>query len=567
MTKMQTVDESWNALDTLSALNVLSNPIMVADRSMVIRFVNEAAYKMFESIEADIRKDLPSFVARAVVGKSIDVFHKNPIYQRRIMEHLVRPHDGKFTIGGKSLFFKATPNFDASGALASVYVEWQDRTFAVEKQAQVMKFIHDVKQMADAHDAGMISTFLDTAHLDDELRPVAESANRMVRSHINTKKKIMAVVAEFANGNLDADIERFSGDRRFINEAVDGIRASFRGIMSEMKRFCSGLRNGDLSVTIDPGAFKGEYEVLALLMDESLSDLSQTISSVAGHVDQVALAVEQISDGSGILSQTSQVASASVEAVSESTEETSKQVKSNAQSAKSAAKLASETTAAANSGSKRVEDMVNAMEGIRSSSKNISKIIKVIDEIAFQTNLLALNAAVEAARAGEHGRGFAIVAQEVRSLAGRSATAAKETENLIVDASQKVDEGTALTKLTREAFSEISENAKKVEALVVEISSSSDEQARGVAQINAAIMGVTNSAQATNQQAINLSGSARQMKEATDMMKQEFARFRTRESERIPEGWLAASRARRSGASSGADLARATGWQQHSARR
>jgi methyl-accepting chemotaxis protein len=177
------------------------------------------------------------------------------------------------------------------------------------------------------------------------------------------------------------------------------------------------------------------------------------------------------------------------------------------------------------------------MEGIRASSQDIAKIIKVIDEIAFQTNLLALNAAVEAARAGQHGRGFAVVAQEVRNLAGRSAKAARETSDLIEDASTRVQAGVKIADETSRAFVSIADDITKVRTLVSEIATASGEQSRGVAQINVAIGEVAKSALSTSQQAEELAASAAEMQAATQSMLAEVGRFTLRHDEpaRAPE--------------------------------
>jgi len=138
--------------------------------------------------------------------------------------------------------------------------------------------------------------------------------------------------------------------------------------------------------------------------------------------------------------------------------------------------------------------MVESMKNIKSSSADIAKIIKVIDEIAFQTNLLALNAAVEAARAGQHGRGFAVVAAEVRNLAGRSAKAAQETSELIVGSSKRVEAGVEVSNQAREAFDKIAGDISQVTDLVGKIAAASDEQARGVTYINRAIQEISDAA-------------------------------------------------------------------------
>jgi len=615
----------WKYLSSLETLNILSNPVTITDADMIIRFVNEAAFQMFEAIEEDIRQDLPHFTARELVGKNVDVFHKDPAHQRKMMAGLVEPHDGGFKIGGKSLGFKATPILDDEGKLRTVYVEWTDLTAAVRRANQIEHLMGAINEMSDAHDEGLTSHFIPLDGFDDELRVVADGTNRMVRqhievtnkilgwvrefgegnldlkiealpgdraaithaiegirltmktvsaeinkltdriramteahddglishvidtsdmsmdfafvaegtnamvqSHIETKKKILACMFEFAAGNFDAEIEEFSGERVFINDAIEAIRDSFKRVTSEISRFCSALEAGDLSIKLDANDFPGDYRKLVSMMENSLSTLNRTMTTATEQVQQVAITVEQMSQASQALATNSQIQSSSVDEVSASAEQTSIQVKSNAAAAESATKLVAGTATVAADGTGKISEMVNAMDGIRASSQDIAKIIKVIDEIAFQTNLLALNAAVEAARAGQHGRGFAVVAQEVRNLAGRSAKAARETSDLIEDASTRVKSGVRIAGETREAFVRIAQDIQEVQTIVNDIAVASDEQARGVTQINLAIGEIAKTALATSQQADELAASSNQMQAATETMRGDFSRFKLR---------------------------------------
>ena len=200
---------------------------MVAGRDHVIRFVNEAAYRMFEAIEADIRRDLPNFRARDVVGKSVDVFHKNPSYQHRILDGMTAPHNGKFTVGGKHLAFRASPILGADGLAEWLYVEWQDRTDLNEGKSQVERLLSRITEMADQHEQGWINHTMSTDGFNDQMKSVADRVNHMVGVHIDTKKKIIACVSQFAEGNFEAELEEFPNDRAYVNRAVEAIRANF----------------------------------------------------------------------------------------------------------------------------------------------------------------------------------------------------------------------------------------------------------------------------------------------------------------------------------------------------
>ncbi len=215
--------------------------------------------------------------------------------------------------------------------------------------------------------------------------------------------------------------------------------------------------------------------------------LKELVVKLTEGSEQVASASEQVSASSQGLAQGSSEQASSLEETSASMEEMASVTKQNANNAEEAAKLVDICSAAANNGSKAVGEMTNSMEEINKSSKEIAEITKVIDGIAFQTNLLALNAAVEAARAGEHGKGFAVVAEEVRNLAQRSATAAKDTTALIDDCVAKAENGAQIAGKGRESLEEIVENVGKVNDLTKEIANASVEQSSGIDQVGKAV--------------------------------------------------------------------------------
>jgi len=238
----QTTDQSATAatpfaaqFDVMSVLHGLSNPVMVADPDMTIRFVNAAATRMFEAIESDIRRDLPDFNARDVVGKPIDLFHRNPAYQRNLMADLAKPHDGKFTVGGRRLAFRAIPHHDAGGRTVGLFVEWQDLTAIEESTQQIDRLLAELSRMSAAHKAGQIHDYMDESLFTPVFRDLVARVNEMVRDHIATKRKIITCAEAFARGDFDHLLERFTGERVFINEAMDGIRDAFRRTIHEIQ--------------------------------------------------------------------------------------------------------------------------------------------------------------------------------------------------------------------------------------------------------------------------------------------------------------------------------------------
>ncbi len=276
--------------------------------------------------------------------------------------------------------------------------------------------------------------------------------------------------------------------------------ALVRGIKLSLKQAidnANAVAQGDLSTNI---RVDGKDEVAQLL--QSLSTMQDSLVKVVASVRQgsesVSTASSEIAQGNSDLSARTESQASALEETAASMEELSSTVKQNADNARQANQLAQSASTVAVQGGEVVAQVVDTMKGINDSSRKINDIISVIDGIAFQTNILALNAAVEAARAGEQGRGFAVVAGEVRSLAGRSAEAAKEIKTLITDSVQRVEQGTALVDQAGNTMTEVVSSIRRVTDIMGEISAASTEQSAGVAQVGEA---VTQMDQATQQNA------------------------------------------------------------------
>jgi len=246
------------------------------------------------------------------------------------------------------------------------------------------------------------------------------------------------------------------------------------------------VASGDLSSTI---VITGRDETGQLLsaMKDMQDNLVKVVSSVREGSESVSTASAEIAQGNNDLSARTEQQASALEETAASMEELSSTVKQNADNARQANQLAQSASTVAAKGGEVVAQVVDTMKGINDSSRKIADIISVIDGIAFQTNILALNAAVEAARAGEQGRGFAVVASEVRSLAGRSADAAKEIKSLINASVERVEQGTALVDQAGVTMTEVVSSIRRVTDLMGEISAASTEQSAGVSQVGEAI--------------------------------------------------------------------------------
>ncbi|MGA8096273.1 MAG: methyl-accepting chemotaxis protein, partial [Steroidobacteraceae bacterium] len=252
-----------------------------------------------------------------------------------------------------------------------------------------------------------------------------------------------------------------------------------RNIVEETREVINAASQGDLTRRLDARLDSPELRAMAEGINTLLESMGGLVRGVRSTATEVNRSAEEISAGNGNLSRRTEEQSASLEETASSMEEMTTTVKQNADNAAQASQLALAARDQAERGGGVVNQAVAAMADIKQSSKKIADIIGVIDEIAFQTNLLALNAAVEAARAGEQGRGFAVVASEVRSLAGRSATAAKEIKGLIQDSVRKVEDGSARVTQSGHTLEEIVASVKKVSDIVAEIAAASREQSAG----------------------------------------------------------------------------------------
>jgi len=259
-------------------------------------------------------------------------------------------------------------------------------------------------------------------------------------------------------------------------------------VEEEVAQIVRRALDNDLSLRVSLEGKSQFFAGLGAGLNQLLDNVAQMVRDIKAAAAAVRMGAEEISKGNTNLSQRTEEQSSSLEETASSMEQMTSTVKQNADNAGQANQLATAARDQAEKGGAVVGKAVRAMAEINEASKKIADIISVIDEIAFQTNLLALNAAVEAARAGEQGRGFAVVATEVRSLAGRSATAAKEIKGLIQDSVRKVGDGSALVTQSGQTLEQIVASVKKVSDIIAEIAAASREQSSGIEQVNKAVM-------------------------------------------------------------------------------
>ncbi|MCE7518212.1 methyl-accepting chemotaxis protein [Vreelandella titanicae] len=262
-----------------------------------------------------------------------------------------------------------------------------------------------------------------------------------------------------------------------------------RGIMTPLSKaqaLANAMAQGNLDNNIDITC-KDEFGVMLTALKSMETKFSQVVMSVRNNAESVNVAADEIVLGTDDLSRRTQEQAANIEETAASMDEITSTVRQNADNAAEADKLVYDVSQQANAGGEIAEQAVKAMEDINISSRKISGIVGLIDQIAFQTNLLALNASVEAARAGEQGRGFAVVANEVRNLAGRSADAAKDIKKLVEESISQVDTGSKLVNRAGKSLEDIVNGVQRVTVLMAEIATASREQSQGIEQVNTAV--------------------------------------------------------------------------------
>jgi methyl-accepting chemotaxis protein len=309
-----------------------------------------------------------------------------------------------------------------------------------------------------------------------------------------------------------------------------------RSIVDPLQRVVHGaeaLARGDLSIKVDVHR-QDEVGAVAESLNRAITQLGGIVSGVKHASESISSASQQLAAGNTDLSQRTEQQAASLEETASSMEELTATVRQNADNAQQATTLATNASSIARRGGEEVERVVETMHEISGSSAKVAEIITVIEGIAFQTNILALNAAVEAARAGEQGRGFAVVAGEVRTLAQRSASAAKEIKQLIGESVQRVEVGSKLVEQAGDTIREVVQSVQRVTDIIGEISSASHEQRTGIEQVNQAVSQMDQVTQQNAALVEEASAAAHSMAEQAGTLRHAVAAFKVNASEVQP---------------------------------
>ncbi|WP_313148470.1 methyl-accepting chemotaxis protein [Stenotrophomonas sp.] len=443
-------------------------------------------------------------------------------------------------------------------------------TATSDMTAMLRRFSEQTQLMAQMH-AGP-----DISHRIPEDFPgvygqLAGGINTVIFEHLDSIRAAFDVLNQYAAGNLTQDAQRLPGTRAFLHEAMDAAKASLLAINTQIQQLANAAAAGDFSQRGDADRFDHDFKVMIeqlnsmmQVADGNLGQLSQLLQAIAegdltarmdgqfhgvfarmrddanttvaqltqivGQIQasagSITLAAGEIASGNSDLSRRTEQQAANLEETAASMEELTSTVKQNAEHARQANQLAIGAHGVASQGGEVVGQVVVTMSAIEASSKKIAEIISVIDGIAFQTNILALNAAVEAARAGEQGRGFAVVASEVRTLAQRSAAAAKEIKGLIDDSVGKVAEGSSLVHQAGSTMGEIVASVQRVTDIMAEISAASQEQSAGIEQVNQTVVQMDETTQQNAALVEEATAAARAMEDQAAQLGEAVARFR-----------------------------------------
>ena len=345
----------------------------------------------------------------------------------------------------------------------------------------------------------------------------------VLRKLIKPIDNVVKAAERISVGDFDVTLtSNYEDEIGILTNTFAKTATTLKSVIADISHVLNAIANKNLAVSTS-AEYVGELEEIEVSINNILGNLNIIVGDLSQTSDEVTSGAEQVSSGAQALSQGATEQAASIEELSATISDVAEKIKNNANDAQMAKETSIQATKAVLDGNEQMNQLLKAMEEISHKSNEIGKIIKTIDDIAFQTNILSLNAAVEAARAGSAGKGFAVVADEARSLADKSAEAAKNTTNRIVCSKEAVERGTKVAEKTAEFLMGIVEGAKKSTEYLEHIAEASDEQALAISQINQGVEQIsavvqTNSATAEESAAASeeLSGQAQTLKDMVD---------------------------------------------------
>jgi methyl-accepting chemotaxis protein len=507
-----------------TAFEVSGAALLITDRDFKIRQVNSALTKMMRNRADDFRTMIKDFDPDDLIGKSMDAFHVDPSKARIRLANIENlPFKTKIAIGEAYVGLLVDSILDESGELIGYVLDWKDQTYQMQDQV-----------IMDAIDNGQ-------GRVELSLDGTVKSANRTFATWLNTDAADLVDVdlkGSLCRETEDPEKQDLWDEAKEGSGAFDRFQLTFRGsditidgclapipdhkkntkgylllgtditkerkatlaaenrrnemtkaqmeVVEALQSSLAKLSQGDLTATVG-SEFAEDYEQLRGDYNEALQSLRSAMAGVLEATTSIHSDAQEVRSATAELSKRTENQAATLEETSAALTELTVSVQSTSEGAAKASQVVGDAHKNAEESGEVVRTAVAAMEEIETSSKSISSIITVIDDIAFQTNLLALNAGVEAARAGDAGRGFAVVASEVRALAQRASEAAGEISELINSSGQQVQKGATLVQKAGSALTEIISSVQDISVHVSSIAKSAKEQSVGISEINDAI--------------------------------------------------------------------------------
>lgn len=537
-----------------ASLETISANIMIADENLNILYVNSATRALLEAAEDEMRAELPQFSMAKLVGSNIDIFHKNPQHQRKMLGALKSRHDATIKVGSHIFDLIVTPLKSGEKTVGFV-VEWADararientdfrnQLRAISRAQAVIEFTTDGQIIkANDHFINAMGYRLEELHGKNHRMfladgPDGDAEYATLWADLKANKPLLGDIVRYGKGKrrvyLNASYNPITDDSgrvvkvvKFANDVSDRVTA-VREIADALQR----LANGDLGCKIT-SSFSGAFEPMRGNFNETVEQLSTALSAVSRSANVIEMGAKEIAEASNDLSRRTEQQAAALEETAAALDEITVNVANASKRADEARSATEDASKSARHSAQVVTQAIDAMARIEQSSRQISNIISVIDEIAFQTNLLALNAGVEAARAGEAGKGFAVVAQEVRELAQRSAKAAKEINQLIMSSSGEVKNGVELVAETGVALEGIQNNVASVNEHMVAIAGSAKEQAIGLAEVNSAVNQLDQVTQQNAAMVEQSTAASNSLLHQTEDLRQSLSRFKDSQDKR-----------------------------------
>lgn len=403
----------------------------------------------------------------------------------------------------------------------------ESTTITLEKlRATFKKLNSEIRTLAVSAAAGDLSKKMEDGQFEGGWNRLAQELNHLLNAIIKPIKESETVLNQMANGNLGVQVEsHFEGDFKTIKESINSTQAAITSYIAEISKVLNEVSAQNLNIAIDR-PYIGDFSLIKDSINMIIRTFNDTLTEINASAEQVASGSKQISETSFALSQSANVQATIVEDLNATIDDVAERTHQNAEIASKAHGVMSDAKSHIEKEAIMMEQLLKAMEEINKASVSISTIIKVIEDIAFQTNLLALNAAVEAARAGEHGKGFSVVAEEVRNLAIRSQTAAKDTVALIETSSQKATEGVKVAQETSEGLSVIINYMLEASNYINAIADASKEQSESIRQINDKVMQVSDVTQTNTTISQESASSAEELSSQAELFRNTVAKFR-----------------------------------------